>query len=202
MNIMDRFLSVVRIRKNQLQLLGAVCLFLASKLRQTRPLEAEKLVLYTDFSVNAEEIVVSNKREKNLLPVSHPVLRIPFGIRFSFSFRLCVYFVLTSLCMLSSPSLLLSSSLTLLMLCLEQKVLDNRYMYRPNLCHAFHTGAGDASLEKEKGSRGREKGRKKDLRVYVIRAAGTGRRRRKRKKREAFEKRTGKSLKSSPKSTV
>lgn len=59
MNIMDRFLSVVRIRKNQLQLLGAVALFLASKLRQNRPLEAEKLVLYTDFSVSAEEIVVS-----------------------------------------------------------------------------------------------------------------------------------------------
>lgn len=66
MNIMDRFLSVVRIRKNQLQLLGAVSLFLASKLRQTRPLEAEKLVLYTDFSVSAEEIVVSvvNKKKR------------------------------------------------------------------------------------------------------------------------------------------
>ena len=73
MNIMDRFLSVVRIRKNQLQLLGAVSLFLASKLRQTRPLEAEKLVLYTDFSVSAEEIVVSKaKKEKSPFPVSLP----------------------------------------------------------------------------------------------------------------------------------
>lgn len=75
MNIMDRFLSVVRIRKNQLQLLGAVCLFLASKLRQTRPLEAEKLVLYTDFSVNAEEIVVSGAERISCL--SQSVLRIP-----------------------------------------------------------------------------------------------------------------------------
>jgi len=57
MNIMDRFLSVVRIRKNQLQLLGAVCLFLASKLRQTHPLEVEKLVIYTDFSVRPEELL-------------------------------------------------------------------------------------------------------------------------------------------------
>lgn len=59
MNIMDRFLSVVRIRKNQLQLLGAVCLFLASKLRQTKPIEAEKLVQYTENSITAEELVVS-----------------------------------------------------------------------------------------------------------------------------------------------
>lgn len=59
MNIMDRFLSVVRIRKNQLQLLGAVCLFLASKLRQTRPIEAEKLVQYTENSITSEELVVS-----------------------------------------------------------------------------------------------------------------------------------------------
>lgn len=74
MNIMDRFLSVVRIRKNQLQLLGAVCLFLASKLRQTRPLEAEKLVLYTDFSVNAEEIVVSqNFADERISSATHTV---------------------------------------------------------------------------------------------------------------------------------
>jgi cyclin D2 len=57
MNIMDRFLSVVRIRKSQLQLLGSVCLFLATKLRQTRPLYAEKLVQYTDYSVSVEEIM-------------------------------------------------------------------------------------------------------------------------------------------------
>ena len=59
MNIMDRFLSVVRIRKSQLQLLGAVCLFLASKIRQTRPLSAQKLVSYTDYSITCEELVVS-----------------------------------------------------------------------------------------------------------------------------------------------
>lgn len=59
MNIMDRFLSVVRIRKSQLQLLGAVCLFLASKIRQTRPISAQKLVKYTDDSITCEELVVS-----------------------------------------------------------------------------------------------------------------------------------------------
>lgn len=58
MNIMDRFLAVVHIRKNQFQLLGAVSLFLASKLRQTKPLYAERLVLYTDFSVTTEELMV------------------------------------------------------------------------------------------------------------------------------------------------
>lgn len=59
MNIMDRFLSVVRIRKSQLQLLGAVCLFLASKIRQTKPLNPHKLVLYTDHSITCDELVVS-----------------------------------------------------------------------------------------------------------------------------------------------
>ena len=32
MNLMDRFLAKTRIEKSQLQLLGAVCLFLSSKL--------------------------------------------------------------------------------------------------------------------------------------------------------------------------
>lgn len=59
MNIMDRFLSMVRIRKGQIQLLGAVCLFLASKIRQTRPISAQKLVHYTDNSITCEELVVS-----------------------------------------------------------------------------------------------------------------------------------------------
>lgn len=58
MNILDRFLASVKIRKNQLQLLGSVCLFLASKLRQTHPLSAEKLIVYTDKSITIEELMV------------------------------------------------------------------------------------------------------------------------------------------------
>jgi cyclin D2 len=56
-NIMDRFLALVEIRKNQLQLLGAVCLFLASKLRQTRPLCTKRLVEYTDYSITSKELL-------------------------------------------------------------------------------------------------------------------------------------------------
>jgi hypothetical protein len=55
---MDRFLSVSPITKSRLQLLGAVCLFLASKLKETSPLTAEKLVLYTDRSINYDELWV------------------------------------------------------------------------------------------------------------------------------------------------
>jgi len=57
MNYMDRFLSVVRISKTQLQLLGAVCMFIASKLKETTPLSADKLVIYTDNSISLDELM-------------------------------------------------------------------------------------------------------------------------------------------------
>ncbi|CAH1799886.1 unnamed protein product, partial [Owenia fusiformis] len=59
MNYLDRFLSVVNIKKSQLQMLGAACMFLASKLKETIPLTAEKLVIYTDNSITLEELIVS-----------------------------------------------------------------------------------------------------------------------------------------------
>lgn len=59
MNYMDRFLSRVAIKKTQFQLLGCVCLFLASKFKETRPLPAENLVIYTVNSVSIREITVS-----------------------------------------------------------------------------------------------------------------------------------------------
>lgn len=59
MNYMDRFLSVVNLKKNELQLLGAVCMFIASKLKETIPLTAEKLVIYTDHSITIDDIMVN-----------------------------------------------------------------------------------------------------------------------------------------------
>ncbi|XP_037581698.1 G1/S-specific cyclin-D2 [Dermacentor silvarum] len=56
MNLLDRYLSLVSVRKLHLQLLGCVCLLLASKLRQTRALAVDALVYYTDCSVTAQEI--------------------------------------------------------------------------------------------------------------------------------------------------
>lgn len=59
MNYVDRYLSCVPTRKNHLQLLGAVCMLLASKLRETMPLTVEKLCIYTDNSITPREVLVS-----------------------------------------------------------------------------------------------------------------------------------------------
>ena len=59
MNLLDRFLSVTNVKKDHLQLLGAVCLFVASKLRESRPLTAEILVQCADNSITVPDIIVS-----------------------------------------------------------------------------------------------------------------------------------------------
>ena len=59
-NYLDRVLSIVDIKKGQFQLLASVCIFLASKFKETNPLCAEKLVVYSDFSITAQEITVTN----------------------------------------------------------------------------------------------------------------------------------------------
>ncbi|KAG8535754.1 hypothetical protein GDO81_027850, partial [Engystomops pustulosus] len=58
MNYLDRFLSVEPLKKSRLQLLGASCMFLASKMKETIPLTAEKLCIYTDNSIRPEELLV------------------------------------------------------------------------------------------------------------------------------------------------
>ncbi|TWW76597.1 G1/S-specific cyclin-D2 [Takifugu flavidus] len=75
MNYLDRFLAVVPTKKCNLQLLGAVCMFLASKLKETRPLTAEKLCIYTDNSIRPQELlewelVVLGKLKWNLAAVT------------------------------------------------------------------------------------------------------------------------------------
>ncbi|XP_076015080.1 G1/S-specific cyclin-D2-like [Genypterus blacodes] len=56
-NYLDRFLAVMPTRKSYLQLLGAVCMFLASKLKDSRPLSAERLCMYTDHSIATRELL-------------------------------------------------------------------------------------------------------------------------------------------------
>ncbi|XP_014030658.1 G1/S-specific cyclin-D1 [Salmo salar] len=57
MNYLDRFLSVEPTNKTRLQLLGATCMFLASKMKETVPLTAEKLCIYTDNSIRPSDLL-------------------------------------------------------------------------------------------------------------------------------------------------
>ncbi|XP_068167980.1 G1/S-specific cyclin-D1 [Antennarius striatus] len=75
MNYLDRFLSVEDTRKTRLQLLGAACMFLASKMKETVPLTAEKLCIYTDNSIQLGELLqmellVLNKLKWDLASVT------------------------------------------------------------------------------------------------------------------------------------
>ncbi len=56
---LDRTLARLPVSKGQFQLLACVCIFLASKFKETSPLCADKLVVYTDFSITTQEITVS-----------------------------------------------------------------------------------------------------------------------------------------------
>lgn len=58
MNYLDRFLSICRITRSQLQLLGAVSLMVAWKVYEGETLPASKLVEYSDFTLNAADITV------------------------------------------------------------------------------------------------------------------------------------------------
>lgn len=55
-NYFDRVLSRIRIPKSQLQLVGTVCMFIAAKFKDTIAIPADRLVMYTDFSVTADQI--------------------------------------------------------------------------------------------------------------------------------------------------
>ena len=58
-NYLDRVLSRLPIQKSNFQLVACVCIFVASKFKETNPLCAEKLVVYSDFSISSEQITVS-----------------------------------------------------------------------------------------------------------------------------------------------
>lgn len=62
-NYFDRILSVLPIRKSQLQLVASACLFIASKLNNNEGaspstfIKASRLVTYTDFSITVDELL-------------------------------------------------------------------------------------------------------------------------------------------------
>jgi len=55
-NIMDRFLCHHRIPKESFQLLGAVGLLIASKIREPCPIPGKNLIIYSDNSITAQEL--------------------------------------------------------------------------------------------------------------------------------------------------
>ncbi|KYB28107.1 G1/S-specific cyclin-D2 [Tribolium castaneum] len=74
-NLMDRFLCVCPIRRQQLQLLGATCLLIASKVRSTNILPIDLLCAYTDYSVTSEmlvswELLVLSKLKWNIAAIT------------------------------------------------------------------------------------------------------------------------------------
>jgi len=70
-NYVDRVLSVLPVRRSQLQLLAAVCMFVASKFKDTQPLSTHCLVVYTDCSITAADLLVRR--------LSHTVLVLTSG---------------------------------------------------------------------------------------------------------------------------
>lgn len=76
-NYVDRFLVENDIQKNKLQLLGAVCLFVASKLTESLPISADKLVMYTDFSIKLEDLM---EWEVILLESLHWYISVPIAL--------------------------------------------------------------------------------------------------------------------------
>ena len=59
-NIMDRFLAQVKLPKRQFQLLGASCIFLASKMVEPSPISALTLIKCTADTYDREELLVSS----------------------------------------------------------------------------------------------------------------------------------------------
>ncbi|KAF5296228.1 hypothetical protein FQA39_LY12565 [Lamprigera yunnana] len=55
-NYMDRFLCMCVIKRQQLQLLGATCLLIASKIRSSTILTVDLLCAYTDYSITHSHI--------------------------------------------------------------------------------------------------------------------------------------------------
>jgi len=73
-NCLDRFLSKVEIKKTQLQLLASACLLVSWKVREHSKITAQKIVKYTNYNIQQEElleweVLVLSKLNWNIPPV-------------------------------------------------------------------------------------------------------------------------------------
>ena len=64
-NMMDRMTMKLFFKREHFQLLAAASLLIASKLKETLPIQPDKVIIYTDNSISFEDLIVSIKfREK------------------------------------------------------------------------------------------------------------------------------------------
>lgn len=82
-NYLDRFLSIAPVKKCHLQLLGGVCLLIASKLRQCKSLHPQDLVFYSDNSFSISDVTVSQTFCNTLLLLRLPITNSTTTITFS-----------------------------------------------------------------------------------------------------------------------
>jgi hypothetical protein len=54
---LDKVVLVTTVRKDQLQLVAAACMFVASKFKDTYPISAQNLVIYTDCSITVDQLL-------------------------------------------------------------------------------------------------------------------------------------------------
>lgn len=80
-NILDRYLSIVEVGRNQLQLLGVTALFVASKYEEIYPPEVRDCVYITDRGYTRQQVLdmetnILNTLEFNMsVPTAHPFMQ-------------------------------------------------------------------------------------------------------------------------------
>ena len=57
--LIDRFVTLVKTDKRDYQLVGAACYLISSKIKDTVPVSVEDIVRYTDFSITKNDLQVS-----------------------------------------------------------------------------------------------------------------------------------------------
>jgi len=102
---LDMYLSKVKVKKCQLQLVGATALFIASKFEERRALQSDEIVYYTDNTYTREQLFVMEREMLNNLNFN---LNAPISYRFLRRFAKCTH---TTIQRLTLARYILESSL-------------------------------------------------------------------------------------------